>query len=828
MLRILCFFFLLSFSGILHAQFSIKGIVTNEAGEPLDGASIFLRLSDYATISNEDGTYKLDSIPAGDYELKCSYVGYEIYTDYYSIDSDIELEIVLEGTFYNLDQVEIQANRHDTYDPFTFKNVSDEDISMDNLGQDMPFLLKNMPSTVVTSDAGAGVGYTGIRIRGTDPTRVNVTINGIPLNDSESQGVFWVNLPDFASSVSEIQVQRGVGTSTNGTGAFGATVNLNTADTRHKNYVDATLGYGSFNTRKLSVEAGTGLLNDMFSVNARFSKIQSDGYMDRASSDLTSWMLSAARIGPSSSLRLNIFSGNEKTYQSWNGVPQARVDNDQDALMNHYQINKGSIYLTEADSTNLFNSDRRYNYYTYDNQIDDYQQDHYQLHYSKTFSPKFSAKVSLFYTHGFGFFEEYRTQDDMRFYNLYPFVVGGTDTLEYADLIRRRWLDNDLYGIIINNNLKVNDKNTVEFGGSIQNYVGEHFGEVIDIILASANDKFPPYYFNIGKKLDQQFYTKFSGNLSDHLLYFLDLQVRGINYQVAGTDNKYFGDDGRRAAIDLSDNLLFFNPKLGFSYIRDQSKVYFSLARANREPDRNDYINGYIDSDGETLPIHETLYDGELGYQFNSDKWNLHSNLFYMYYQNQLVLNGALNDVGANLRTNVDESYRAGIELDGSYQLSQKLGFMANLSLSQNKIKSFDEILYDYGTDEVITNNFKNTDISFSPNIVGNFGLQYTPKEALTFMWNNQYIGKQYMDNTMNDARSLDPYFVSDFSARYSFDIPKMKKLDITAKVYNLLNQQYSANGYTYSYLFDGAMTTENFLYPQAGTYFMLNVIAGI
>ncbi len=815
----------LLFSGSAYAQFQIKGTVTNEEGVPLDGASIFLRLTDIATISNERGRYVLDSIPEGEYELKCTYLGYSVYTDFYYVDSNIDLDIILEGTIYNIDEVEIQGNRLASTDPFSFKTVDKEDIIMDNLAQDVPFILKNLPSTVVTSDAGAGVGYTGIRIRGSDPTRVNVTINGVPLNDSESQGVFWVNLPDFASSVTDIQVQRGVGTSTNGVGAFGATVGLNTHDIRHDNFVEATLGYGSFNTSKLSVQAGTGLMNDVFSVSGRFSIINSDGYIDRASSNLRSWMISAAKVGNNSSLRLDIFSGNEVTYQSWWGAPEARVTGDQDGLLSHYFANKGFTYLTAQDSINLFDNDRRYNYYTYDNQVDDYQQDHYQLHYSRSFSDKFTAKATLHYTHGFGFFEEYRTQDDMRFYKLYPFVASG-DTLEFADLVRRRWLDNDFFGVILNNSLQINERHKAEFGGSLSYYRGEHFGEVIDIILANANDKFPPYYLNIGRKFDQQFYIKVTGNLSQRLLYFADLQLRGIDYTIEGTENDILLDgNGNREFVEISDNFFFINPKLGLSYLTDNSKYYVSAAVANKEPDRNDYINGYRQ---EQQVSHETLYDLELGMNTNLEKLTFAGNLYYMYYLNQLVLDGSLNDVGAPLKTNVDQSYRAGLELEASYMINPQIILGANTTLSQNKIAEFTEILYDGFTEEVIENTFTDTDIAFSPSVIANGFVRYSPVEALVFQWNNKYVGKQFMDNTSNDARSLDPFFVSDLGVQYTFDIPKMKSFRLNAKVHNLFNNLYSANGYTYSYLWDGFLTTENFLYPQAGTYFMINLTAGI
>ncbi len=816
------FLYLVSFLIIQNAeaQFSISGTITNEEGTPLDGASIFLRLSDYATVSDERGRYSIDSIQAGDYEMKATYLGYKVYTDFYTVDSDIELDIILTGTIYDLNEIEIEATRLEDDAPFTYSTMGKEEIEKENLGQDIPFLLKNMPSTVVTSDAGAGIGYTGIRIRGSDPTRINVTINGIPLNDSESQGVFWVNIPDFAASTQDIQVQRGVGSSTNGVGAFGGTVGFNTHGVKTKSYVEAQLGYGTFNTNKMAIKAGTGLLNDQVSVDGRFSIINSDGYLDRSQSNLRSWMLSFARIGQRSSLRFDIFSGSEKTNQAWFGVPEAKITGNENDLLNHYQRNIGDLYNTKADSINLFESDRNYNYYLYPEQVDDYQQDHYQLHYSRKMSDRLTTKFIAHYTHGFGFFEEYRYQDDFEFYNIEDITVetgGMTDTLFFGDLVRRRWLDNDLFGGIWNNEYAFNERHQLDFGGSYQYYNGEHFGEVINIIELSSNDKFLPYYTNRGIKHDRHFYTKFKGNVSDHLSYLLDLQVRNVNYKIEGNDNKI-------KDIELGDNLTFFNPKAGITYTKGSNKAFISVAVANREPDRNDYINQYPMS----LPKAERLLDTEIGYRFKNNALQAGANIYYMRYNDQLVLNGALNDVGANLRVNVDESYRRGIELDIDYQILENITLGANASFSQNKIESFNEILNDYATDQTIQNNYLDTDIAFSPNTIVNGIIRYTPIENLELGWNTKYVGQQYLDNTMNPNRTLDPYLLNDFSMRYSYPISIFTKLAIGFRINNVLGAQYVSNGYTYSYLIDGALTTENFYFPQAGRHFLLNVTLGI
>jgi len=457
---------LLSLSINLFGQFEISGTIRNAQGEPLVSASIFLRESPYAAVSDEEGKYSISGIEEGSYLLKASFLGYSAYEDTLLVDRNIKLDIQLSGSKYALDDIEITANSLDEGSPFSYTELEEEQINRKNLAQDLPVLLEHQASLVVTSDAGAGVGYTSMRIRGSDATRINVTVNGVPLNDSESHGVFWVNMPDFASSVNDIQIQRGVGPSTNGAAAFGATVGLNTGAINENPLISFDGSYGSFNTQRLAVAATTGLINQKFSIEGRYSVIKSDGFVDRATSDLKSYYFSASYLSDKGSLRFNTFSGSERTYQSWWGVPEARLEGDQEALLTHYNNNVGVTYLTEADSVNLFDSGRSYNYYLYDNQVDDYNQDHYQLIWNRSVSDNYHINATMHYTRGLGFFEEYRVAEEIADYGFEGIVDGDGDPIEQSDLVRRRWLDNHFYGLILNNRISLGEASELVLGVS--------------------------------------------------------------------------------------------------------------------------------------------------------------------------------------------------------------------------------------------------------------------------------------------------------------------------------------------------------------------------
>ena len=790
----------------LLSQNSIAGTVENNVGQRLVGASVFLLDTDYAAATDENGRFIIESVPAGTYILKCTYVGFADLETELQIDSSTNLNIVLEGTIYDLDRIVITANELKDEDPFTYQNLNKENIERRNGAQDLPYLLEHTPSMVVTSDAGTGIGYTGLRIRGSDPTRINVTINGIPLNDSESHGVFWVNLPDFSNSVESIQIQRGVGPSTNGSGAFGASLNLNTNQLYTNGFININSGYGSFNTRKVTVSMNTGMIDNQYQIEGRYSYIGSDGYVDRGSANLSSWYFSAAKVNENESLRLNVFSGKERTYQSWWGTPEAVVDGDEEALRAHYNRNVGSIYNTVEDSLNLFNSGRSYNYYTYEDQVDDYRQTHMQFFYAKDYLNGLTLNATAHYTLGEGFFEEFRYQDDLVDYML-------SDTSRASDLVRRRWLDNDFYGAIVNARYAFNENSSITAGISGNRYVGDHFGQVIAAQQGVNFNPFDRYYDNKGKKLDINSYAKFDIALSDKFSAFGDVQYRLIDYSAQGMDNG-------KIPIDVDTSYTFFNPKGGLSYnLTPSQNIYVSYARAQREPVRNDFI----DAVGTSVPEPEKLDNFEMGFRSNGTKASYGVNLYYMLYKDQLVVTGALNDVGAAIRQNVPDSYRMGIELQMGRQLSNMLRWDVNLSLSRNKIDQFQEIIADYANGGVIINEYQDTDIAFSPSVVAGSILEYAPKPYLQVYWQSKFVGRQYLDNTLNEDRSIDPYWVNDLIFKYTLPTDYFELFELKLMVNNVLDAKYVSNGYTFSYSID-ELVTENFFYPQAGIHFNLGL----
>lgn len=681
-----------------------------------------------------------------------------------------------------LNEVVVSATRANQKTGMAFTNVYQKDIKKVNLGQDMPFLLNQLPSVVVTSDAGAGVGYTGIRIRGTDPTRINVTLNGIPYNDSESQGTFWVNMPDFASSAQSIQVQRGVGTSTNGAGAFGASININTLGYEQDAFGETNVSVGSFNTLKTNILASTGLLNGHFVVDARLSKLSSDGYIDRAASDLKSFYVSAGYYGKNNFVRFNAFSGKEKTYQAWEGVPES-----------------------------LLKTNRTFNPYTYDNQVDDYQQDHYQLISSFKLGQNWTFNPTLHYTKGRGFYEQYRESQSFANYGL-PNVIIGSDTTKRTDLVRRKWLDNDFYGATYSLDYQSNKKFSANIGGGWNKYDGDHFGEIIWAKNASTSNIRYRWYESNSIKTDFNIFTKGYYQVSEALNFFADLQYRTISYDIKGVN-----DD--RADITQGSDYQFFNPKFGVNYqLSKTTSVYASYAVGNKEPSRQDFI------DNAQAPLAETLRDLEIGYRTAGQKLSFDANFYYMNYRNQLVLTGQVNDVGNAIRVNVPQSYRAGLELMANWKFAPRWALSANTTFSQNKIKNFTETIVNYDGDANQVNSLAKTDISFSPNLIAGGQLSYNPTKNVELALMTKYVSKQFMDNTSDDNRSLDAFFVNDIRASYSIKPKIVKELTFSLLVNNIFNHLYESNGYTYSYIYDKLVTTENFYYPQAGTNFLLAV----
>jgi iron complex outermembrane receptor protein len=789
-------------STVMNGQNTIYGHVENNNGESLIQATVFLVGTYHAAVTDDKGNYSIENVASGSYTLKASYVGYKSYTSEMEVEGNLEIEINLGESLLALEGVQINSTRVQKDAAFAHVNISREDLEKENLGQDVPFLLRWTPSAVVTSDAGAGIGYTGIRIRGSDPTSINVTINGVPLNDGESQNVFWVDLPDFMTSVDNLQIQRGVGTSTNGPSAFGATISMNTNKLYQNPYAHANTSYGSFNSRKLSVNLGTGLLNDRYSIDGRYSIVKSDGYIDRASSDLKSWYFSAARMGVKSSLRLVAFSGKERTYQSWLGAPQSKLNGDDVELRAHFDRNRWMY--TQADSLNLFQSDRKYNYYTYENQVDDYQQDHYQLHYSIYPSSKFQMKASAHYTRGYGFFEEFKPDEPYGIYDL-PEVKGQDgEIIESGDLIRRRWLDNDFYGIVLNGEYKPSSTFMMQFGGAVSQYKGDHYGNVISAIGINDINLANLYYEGFGDKFDANIYAKANYRIGK-INVFGDIQIRELNYKISGEDDDL-------TLLDVDINYSFVNPKFGLTYLLNTNhNLYASIAIGNKEPVRGDIIDNL-----ENIPLHETLYDFEVGYRLKKDKFAFEWNNYVMLYNNQLVLTGEVNNSGAFIKSNVGESSRIGTELMFSTELTSHLFWNVNTTISSNKVDSYIENLGDK------INEYSGTDISFSPSIIASNALMYKFEKGIEVEFSTKYVGKQYLDNTSNEDRSLPGYTFSNLRIGYEWDPSYLGKVKFNGAVYNLFNAKFSSNGYTYSYYSDELLVTENFMYAQAGIHFML------
>jgi iron complex outermembrane receptor protein len=754
----------------------------------IPGVNVMVKGTYSGTFTDMNGDFNLNYGKPDSVTLVFSAVGFEAKElGVNPIDSSSHL-VRLEGASYQQDEVVLTASRASRNTATAYSNVDLQKIEARNFGQDLPYVLEMEPSVVVTSDAGAGVGYSGIRVRGTDPTRINVTINGIPVNDSESHGVWWVNMPDLASSVDNIQLQRGVGTSGNGAAAFGASINIQTAALNKKPYATISNGYGSFNTWKHTVAAGSGLLANRFSLDARLSKVSSDGYIDRATSDLKSFYVSGAFHGNKSLLRVNIFSGVEETYQAWYGVTQ-------DSL-----------------ATN-----RTFNPYTYENEVDHYQQDHYQLMFSQELSSKWNLNVNGHYTRGRGYFEQFREDDDLADYNLDDVMVGG-DTITSSDFVRRRWLDNHFYGFTFGLNYSNMRQFSATIGGGWNQYLGDHYGEVIWSEYASNSEIRHRYYDNSAKKNDMNLYGKVNYFVHPKLSLFADIQFRRIDYTYEGPFQK---EDSTLRTSQQTVRWMFFNPKAGINYeINSKNRVYASFAVANREPARKDLV----ESSQVSRPLHETLYDTEVGYQRATRRYQFGANLYWMNYKNQLVLSGRINDVGAYINQNVDMSDRYGVEFYWGWNIVKNLQWSANFTYSQNKIKNFVEYYDDYDNGGQVEIEHGTTDISFSPDFIAGSELVYEPVKNLKFALITKYVGEQFLDNTSSTNRKLNDYLLNNIRIGYSFNWKFFKEIQIGLLMNNIFDQKYESNGYTYSFLAGGETTTANFYYPQAGFNVMSNL----
>ena len=685
-----------------------------------------------------------------------------------------------------LPPLEVRAIRASERAPFAKQNISKSDIQKNNVGPDLPFLLNQTPSVVVQSDAGNGIGYTGIRIRGTDATRINVTINGIAYNDAESMGTFLVNLPDFASSVSSIQIQRGVGTSSNGPSAFGASINLSTHELNEKAYFITSNSAGSFGTLKNTLQFGSGLLKNHFTIDARISKIKSDGYIDRASSDLRSYYVSGAYIKGKTSLRFTTFSGKEKTYQAWYGVSASDLENNR-------TFNPAG---TEKSGE------------PYNNQTDNYKQTHYQLFFNHQVAKNLDLQVSSYYTKGAGYYEEYKASQNLSKYNIPRITIYPPINIQ-SDLVRRRWLNNDFYGQNISLQYKKKEEE-ISLGGGWSNYIGRHFGRVKWIEKITIPAPFT-YYDLPAIKKEANVYAKWQHSWASNFSSYIDVQYRNVRHQMDGFQNN--------PTLFIDRSFGFFNPKIGYQYNKNGWVHYASYAIGHKEPNRDDFEVGAA-----TQPNRERLQDLEVGLEKRNKKTTWTANFYYMHYKDQLVLTGKINDVGAYTRMNVPNSYRLGIELMHTTILTSKLQLSSNVTFSRNKIKSFTEFIdnYDTGNQDAITRN--NTDIAFSPNFIAASTLAFKPVKQFAIELQTKWVGKQYLDNSALQERSLEAFANQDISGSYEFAKKVNRSFLLTARVNNISNQRYIPNGYSYAYVYGGETITANGYYPMATINYLIGL----
>lgn len=792
------------------AQFSLSGKVTNKTtNEILSGANIRILDSYYATVSNNSGMFELRNFKPGTYYLVSSYVGFNSDTLLVNLTKSSIIDIKLLPASIMQEEVIVHATRAGKNTPIAHQNIDKKSISATNFGQDLPVLIGNSISTVSSSDAGNGMGYTALRIRGTDMTRINVTINGLPLNDPESHNVFWVDLPDFASSTDNIQIQRGVGTSTNGASAFGASINLQSSHLKTEPYAELHSAYGSFNTFKNTVSFGSGLLNKHFSMDGRISKLSSDGFIDRATSDLFSYYISGAYTANKNLLRFNIISGKEKTYQAWDGVPSNVLDTNR-------------TYNGVGSYTDNYSVQKYYN-----NETDNYLQTHYQALFSHQFNSRLFLNLSAHHTLGAGYYEQYREDDDLEDYgidviklNSNSYSIGeivfqtGDSLISSGDLIRQKHLANTYTGAVWSLNFQ-NTKLKSSVGGSYNVYSGNHFGKVIWAQFTGNSELGHEWYRSEATKSDFNLYAKTEYTIVPKVNIWGDIQFRRIYYSIVGID-----DDLRDITQNHTFN--FINPKAGVSFeLTDNQQIYTSLAIASREPNRDNFVDA---DPTKPLPKSERLYDVEAGYTISISRIALNANVYYMYYHNQLVLTGAINDVGAPIMTNVPRSFRSGIEVSAKALLRSNIKWEPSFTLSNNKIDKLTEYVDNWDTWEQISVAHTNTDLSFSPKLIANNSLSFLLTKELTIQLISKYVSKQYIDNTQSSDRQLDSYFVNNLLVNYVLKTRAVKEIGFSFMLNNIFNVEYETNAWVYRYNYNGTFQKLDGYFPQAGINFMLGM----
>ena len=795
---------ILGSSQIAKSQFNLSGVLTSEEQKPIPFGIVNLKNTFLTTQANANGEYAFTNLKSGNYVVVTNCFGFKPKTDSVLITENLKLNIQLSDDNLNLDEVVVSSTRMNANSVFAHNDLTSEDIKKQNIGQDLPYALNSIPSVVINSDAGNGVGYTGIRIRGTDGTRINVTINGVPVNDAESQGTYFVDMPDLLSSTNNIQVQRGVGTSVNGPGAFGASINMQTNTLNEKPYAQINNSFGSFNTIKNTVMAGTGLINNHFTFDARASRINSDGYIDRAFSKMNSYYFSGGYYGKKTVLKAIAFSGIEKTYQAWNYVLQDSIKNG------NRTYNSCGEYLSVIGNDTLTKH--------YANETDNYKQDNYQLHLIHSFGNKLTANITGHYTKGKGYYEQFKQGELLSKYKM-PDVITARDTITKSDIIRRRWLDNDFIGAIANLDYKPSSKLNFILGGGYNTYYGKHYGDVVWAQFSNPNDFTPRYYADKATKKDGNIYLKTYYKPTTKLNVFLDLQMRKVSYDFMGFDTSLVN------AQPLKASYTFFNPKAGINYLlAKNTTVYASFGVANKEPNRDDFVQ----SSTKSRPKSEQLMDLEFGATQRFKNCYIAINMFDMAYKNQLVLNGKINDVGSYNRVNVDVSYRRGAEIELNANITKYFTFNGNITLSQNKIKNFNEFIDSSDVNYTLYTQYKKvykeTDIAFSPNVIAAANFVFKPIKNLEISILNKYVGQQFLDNTSNSNRAINPYFVTDFRVNYTIYTKLIKEINLMAMIYNISNTRYETNGYTYSYYEGDKLFTKNFLAPSAPTHVMVGV----
>ncbi|WP_460676366.1 TonB-dependent receptor [Hymenobacter coalescens] len=811
--------------GVAWAQGPVAGTLTDgRSQQGLPGATILLDGTPVGT-TDASGSFQLPAVAAGPHELRITFVGYEALSRRLTGQPEAQqLSLLLLPAAVLTGEAVVTAQRANDRTGTAYTNVSREQLQQRNFGQDLPYLLDQTPSVVVTSDAGAGVGYTDIRIRGTSNTGINMTINGVPLNDAESHGSFLVNLPDLSSSISSLQIQRGVGTSQNGSAAFGASINISTLDNRREAYAETQNTYGSFNTWKNNVSFGTGLVGKYFTFDGRLSRIATDGYMNRASSDLKSYYFAAGYQQKNTLLKFITFSGREKTYQAWNGVPEFALTRSP-ALKQQFVDN---FELSEAEAERALREGRRFSYYTYDNQTDNYQQNHYQLHLAQGLGENWNLGATAHLTRGFGYYESFRARRRLAAYGLDNVVVGG-QTISRTDLVDRKWLDNYFYGgtFALNYQPKDDDRLQATVGGAWNRFRNDHYGEIIWAQYASNGSLRHRYYFNDAEKTDYNGYARATWQVLPRLGLYGDVQLRRIQYDIEGVEHEPDSPRALKGVVDVTTHVdyTFFNPKAGATFtLAEGQQLYASYAIGQREPVRADFTDRPA---GDVTAKPEKLQDFEGGYRVSLPETSLlgprtavrfEANYFYMNYRNQLVATGQLNDVGTALRTNVARSYRTGVELSGFVSAADRLSLSSTLTLSRNRILN-------YRNDSLPGDVARTTTISYSPAVVSAHTLEGQPLKGLRVALLYKTVSEQFLDNTASQERRIAPYQVLDLRLRYSIRPSFVKEIELGLLVNNLLNREYVTNGYTYGYPgAAGQPQTFNWYFPQATRNFLGSV----